>query len=415
MKNKYLKNNKAITLIALVVTIIVLLILAGISIQMILDNDGIIQHAEDVKIETRGATVEEERNLWRVEKVYDEYKNVKTAKTLEELIQDLVDRNLLTEDEKDIILGNEEKGIEATGKVTIGSRTIEFAVKSPTQGSITDIYDSTGTGEGLHIGDFINYDAGTWTDEDITAIENTGSKQSVSTGNPSNSFQFGKLTSGNSRNESVATNSTTYSYVKDESGNAVKGWRIFDINGDTVTLISAGCTESYLHAKSCGSNTRNGYVSEYILTGNINSTADATALSLMSTCTKRDFSMYEQGIGTNARTITKAILDDWYTKYMEFESADIYESETFKSIYGTKYESLIDIYAEYWLGTQKTTYVDDLLYIGGYWQFSSVSCSSSSKGIRMLVDIPASVICTLEGTKTITSRDVDYIYNVWDI
>ena len=44
----------------------------------------------------------------------------------------MVDRNLLTEDEKDIILGNEEKGIEATGKVTIGSRIIDFNISGLT-------------------------------------------------------------------------------------------------------------------------------------------------------------------------------------------------------------------------------------------------------------------------------------------
>ena len=38
-----LKNKKGITLIALVVTIVVLLILAGISISLIVDKNGIIQ------------------------------------------------------------------------------------------------------------------------------------------------------------------------------------------------------------------------------------------------------------------------------------------------------------------------------------------------------------------------------------
>ena len=38
-----LKNKRGITLIALVVTIVVLLILAGISISLIVDKNGIIQ------------------------------------------------------------------------------------------------------------------------------------------------------------------------------------------------------------------------------------------------------------------------------------------------------------------------------------------------------------------------------------
>ena len=42
-EKRMLKNKNGITLIALVVTIVVLLILAGVSISLILDNNGIIQ------------------------------------------------------------------------------------------------------------------------------------------------------------------------------------------------------------------------------------------------------------------------------------------------------------------------------------------------------------------------------------
>ena len=42
-----IKNNKGITLTALVVTIIVLIILAGVSISLFAGNGGIIHHAEN--------------------------------------------------------------------------------------------------------------------------------------------------------------------------------------------------------------------------------------------------------------------------------------------------------------------------------------------------------------------------------
>ena len=68
------------------------------------------------------------------------------------MVNRLVDENLLTEDEKDKILGNEEKGIEATGEVTIGSRTIEFGIEGLTIGKKYD--------EGaIKIGDKITYSA----------------------------------------------------------------------------------------------------------------------------------------------------------------------------------------------------------------------------------------------------------------
>ena len=56
MKEK-IKNEKAITLIALVVTIVVLLILAGESLNLVLGNNGIITKTQDAKIETRAASV----------------------------------------------------------------------------------------------------------------------------------------------------------------------------------------------------------------------------------------------------------------------------------------------------------------------------------------------------------------------
>ena len=121
-----LKSQKAITLIALVITIIVLLILAAVSIATLTGENGILTRANDAKLETRGASVEEARDLWKASKEADKQTGTTTAQTLEELINDLVTQKLLTEDEKDQILGNETKGIEAQYKVTIGSRTIEF-------------------------------------------------------------------------------------------------------------------------------------------------------------------------------------------------------------------------------------------------------------------------------------------------
>ena len=47
-----MKSNKGITLIALVVTIVVLLILAGVSISMLTGENGIIKQAQDAKLQT---------------------------------------------------------------------------------------------------------------------------------------------------------------------------------------------------------------------------------------------------------------------------------------------------------------------------------------------------------------------------
>ncbi len=121
-----MKSDRAITLIALVITIIVLLILAGVSIATLTGDNGILTRANDSKVESRGATVEELKNLWKMEKETDRRTGTKTAKTLEEFVNSLVEQENLTEDERDKILGNEEKGVEAQYQITIGKRTIKF-------------------------------------------------------------------------------------------------------------------------------------------------------------------------------------------------------------------------------------------------------------------------------------------------
>ena len=54
-----IKQNGGITLLALVITIIVLLILAGVSIGMIVGDGGIIGKANDAKLETEKSDIEE--------------------------------------------------------------------------------------------------------------------------------------------------------------------------------------------------------------------------------------------------------------------------------------------------------------------------------------------------------------------
>ena len=58
-----MKNNKGITLIALVVTIIVLLILAGISIAMLTGENGILKNANDAKTQNAYYGADEQMKL----------------------------------------------------------------------------------------------------------------------------------------------------------------------------------------------------------------------------------------------------------------------------------------------------------------------------------------------------------------
>ena len=114
---KTLEERKGITLIALVITIIVLLILAGVSIAMLTGDNGILTQANNAKIETRGAAVEEAKDLWKQENL-SASETGGNSKELSVLLDELENQNLL--------IGNERQTIETTGKVEIGSRIIDF-------------------------------------------------------------------------------------------------------------------------------------------------------------------------------------------------------------------------------------------------------------------------------------------------
>ena len=68
-------RNKGITLIALVITIIVLLILAGVSIAMLTGENGILNQAQRAKNETEQAQMEEENILGEYENYLSQYTN----------------------------------------------------------------------------------------------------------------------------------------------------------------------------------------------------------------------------------------------------------------------------------------------------------------------------------------------------
>lgn len=72
MKKESIQNPSGITLIALIITIIVLLLLAGISLSMVSGNNGVLNQATGAVSETRKRTVQEEITLaWT--SCYNEY------------------------------------------------------------------------------------------------------------------------------------------------------------------------------------------------------------------------------------------------------------------------------------------------------------------------------------------------------
>ena len=58
-----MQNNKGMTIITLAVTIIVLIILAGVSINMLVGDNGIIKKAQEAKENMESVQIEEQKNL----------------------------------------------------------------------------------------------------------------------------------------------------------------------------------------------------------------------------------------------------------------------------------------------------------------------------------------------------------------
>lgn len=94
------KQETGITLIALVVTIVVLLILAGVTVSLLQDENGIIEKSKVAKIETRASQVEDEVGMWKQNNFISKESN-QEQESADEMLEDLISRKLLTEDEID--------------------------------------------------------------------------------------------------------------------------------------------------------------------------------------------------------------------------------------------------------------------------------------------------------------------------
>ena len=100
-KEKQMKNSKlprGITLISLVITIIVLLILAGVSIAMLTGENGILTKVNDAKKETEIASVKEQAQLdiisWITTKLKEgESTTISTPEKIKEILEGINQNN----------------------------------------------------------------------------------------------------------------------------------------------------------------------------------------------------------------------------------------------------------------------------------------------------------------------------------
>ena len=165
------KNKNAITLIALVVTIVVLLILAGVTISLLLDENGIIAKSKDARNANRAGTIRDEISLWEAEKFASD-NGAGSHESMDAFLARLKTRGLINDE--DI------QKIKDTRELQVGKEIIKFPSDAKT------LVQAFKDGE-IQLGDYLNYNdyvdesktyttltnENGWADQTYTATKNT--------------------------------------------------------------------------------------------------------------------------------------------------------------------------------------------------------------------------------------------------
>ena len=125
-----LKENKGVTLVALVITIIVLLILAGVTLSMVMGDSGIFSKANKASTETTISSAKDAVRLATLEAVTDQYTDngsIGTAitdatviKSVNDKLQDgysITSDGKIQQNTKDVIGADKTTAITVTFKV----------------------------------------------------------------------------------------------------------------------------------------------------------------------------------------------------------------------------------------------------------------------------------------------------------
>ena len=133
------KMSKGITLIALVVTIIVLLILAGISIMMLTGNNGVLNKGEEARFLTDISQIEEAIKLEYTNLISTDILNNENSATIIQAIE-----NIKAKDEyKDRIV----KKSGGSGNITLSTNSVIVGTTSPNNQATITIEEEPGDGE----------------------------------------------------------------------------------------------------------------------------------------------------------------------------------------------------------------------------------------------------------------------------
>lgn len=235
MKRK--SKEKRIALITIIVIISIIIILSCIGISSTLEKNRIAKTLKQEEIPTSIEFIVEERlgngfaNVLIKVQSGTEIENVifpnEDGTTLTVIPSKLIiTKDIKMEEEKEYIVTVNTKD----GKTTTKSVILEKVLSDFVQ-----------------VGDFVNYSAGNWTEEDINKLGDFYEGENL----PTSRSKLGGFIVGSSKDESMQA-----SKIKGEANVYSGGWRVLSKNKDgTVKIIHAGTPESiYLDSSRTGSN-----------------------------------------------------------------------------------------------------------------------------------------------------------------
>ena len=150
-KQRKINNNSGITLIALIVTIIVLLILAGITINSVIGSKGILNNAKKATTAYTNAEAKEKAAL-----ILQEYEIQKAAAEAEGKTPESEEDFLKRKKDNGDIDGYKTNGDGTPSEITIGGKAVPIIDGKPSDPQKADNGNNTGSSSGSNPGSSTN-------------------------------------------------------------------------------------------------------------------------------------------------------------------------------------------------------------------------------------------------------------------
>lgn len=420
-------KKKGFTLVELLAVIVILAVILVIALPQMMDT---IDDAKEASLISSAKLIAASAETKKATNNTLGINDTITCDDLTKITEDYKNCNIIFDDN-----GSAYVSIEGAGKfegkyICSGTRTeavisdekcfVEYV-------SVDEIYDKDNVvSEMLHIGDFVNYDAGTWSQEEISSIQVGPVDRPVSATNslerPENDYEFGGFRVGTSRNSTtifpVFPGLGEVAYINNARTNKpIDGWRVYDINEDSgeVILISAGHPELFYQTDVSDA----GYSTPYIFSGIIHSSWGETNANKY---LRRSWDVYvnEKQGATSAYILTKNDLQSWYSKYINV-SGDLWNISNFQKMYSySRLHNIIDNYSFWYLSSTRAS--AGPYFVQGDSGRRLRGGNSVALGVRIniILSADAKFSTTRIGTIKLRSEHLDdyggdQIYNVWDL